>query len=207
VSDIDPRARPLHCSDLHPDPLEQFGAWLDEARASEHPLPEAVALATATPHGRPSVRMVLLKGFDERGFSFFSGYQSRKARELERNPRAALCFYWHDLGRQARVEGRVERLDARESEAYFASRPEGARLSAIVSHQSEVIADRTELERAVGELRDRLGGEGPHRPAHWGGWLVAPDEYEFWQHRSDRLHDRFRYRRDGSAWVIERLAP
>jgi pyridoxamine 5'-phosphate oxidase len=207
VSEVDPRARPLRRSDLDLDPLSQFGRWLDEARTSGHPLPEAVALATATPDGRPSVRMVLLKGFDERGFSFFSGYESRKGRELEANPRAALCFYWHDLGRQARVEGRVGRLDAAESDAYFVSRPDGAKLSASVSRQSEVVSSRAELERAVAELRERLGGQAPTRPADWGGCLVVPDEYEFWQHREDRLHDRFRYRRDDGAWVIERLAP
>jgi pyridoxamine 5'-phosphate oxidase len=207
VPGTDPRARPLRRSVLQSDPLGQFHSWLEQARAAGHPLAEAVALATASPEGRPSVRMVLLKDAGRRGFTFFSGYDSRKGRELAENPRAALCFYWHELGRQVRVEGSVERLDAAESDAYFASRPEGARLSAAVSRQSEVVESRAELERAVAELRDRLGGEPPPRPERWGGWLLVPDEYEFWQHREDRLHDRFRYRREGGAWVIERLQP
>jgi pyridoxamine 5'-phosphate oxidase len=207
VSDLDPRSRPLQRGDLDPDPAAQFRAWLEAARASGHPLPEAVALATSTREGRPSVRMVLLKDVGERGFSFFSGYESRKSRELDANPRAALCFYWHDLGRQVRVEGRTKRSPGEESDAYFASRPLGARLSAAVSRQSEVVESRAALEQSVAELRQRLGGADPARPPDWGGWLLLPDSYEFWQHREDRLHDRFRYRRDGSRWVVERLQP
>ena len=203
----DPRARVVSKRDLDPDPLRLFGAWYEEARTAGAPLPEAVALATATPDGRPSARMVLLKDFGERGFSFYSGYESRKGRELAANPQAALCFYWHDLGRQVRVDGAVELVPPEESNAYFATRPYGARLSAAVSRQSEAVHSRDELEADVAELRERCGAGEVPRPAHWGGYLVVPAEYEFWQHREDRLHDRFRYRREGAAWVIDRLAP
>ena len=203
----DPRARPLRRTDLDHEPLRQFEAWHGEAHAAGEQLPEAVALATATPGGAPSVRMVLLKGFDERGFSFYSGYESRKGRELAENPRAALCFYWHTLGRQVRVEGGVERLAPDESDAYFATRPYNARLSAAASKQSEVVPGREQLEEAAARLGARLSGEVVPRPPGWGGFLVAPNLYEFWQHREDRLHDRFRYRRVDEAWVIERLAP
>jgi len=202
----DPRARPLRRADLDPDPLRQFARWLEEARGAGDPFPEALALATCTPDGRPSVRMVLLKDFGRRGLSFYSAYESRKGRELEQNPRAALCFYWHELGRQVRVEGTVERLSEEESEAYFAGRPYGARLSATVSRQSAVVSGRRELERTVEQLRGRCSKELP-RPPHWGGFLVVPEEYEFWQHREDRLHDRFRYRLADGGWVAERLAP
>lgn len=203
----DPRARPLRRRQLDPDPLRQFAAWYEEARAAGEPMPEAAALATATCDGRPSVRMVLLKGFDARGFVFFSGYESRKGRELAANPRAALCFYWHGLGRQARLEGPVERTSREESEAYFSSRPLGAQLSAFVSRQSEPVASRDELEAAVEALRARIGDGPVPLPGHWGGFRLVPDEYEFWQHREDRLHDRFRYSRDAVAWRIERLSP
>ena len=203
----DSRARPLHRRGLDPEPLRQFETWHGEAHAAGEPLPEAVALATATSAAAPSVRMVLLKGFDERGFSFYSGYESRKGRELAENPRAALCFYWHGLGRQVRVEGAVERLAAEESDAYFASRPYNARLSAAASRQSEVVPGREQLEEAVTRLRRRYADEVVPRPPGWGGFVVLPDQYEFWQHREDRLHDRFLYRRDDEAWVIERLAP
>jgi pyridoxamine 5'-phosphate oxidase len=203
----DPRARPLRRSDLDPDPLRQLDAWLEQARAAGDQFPEAVALATASPEGRPSVRMVLLKGIGKRGLTFHSGYRSRKGRELEGNPQAALCFYWHGLGRQARVEGRVERTSAEDSDVYFATRPAGARLSAAASRQSEVVGSREELEAAVEALR-RVHPDGSvPRPADWGGYLLVPDEYEFWQHREDRLHDRLRYRPAGDAWVVERLAP
>jgi pyridoxamine 5'-phosphate oxidase len=185
------------------DPLRQFGAWYDEAAESGSRVPEAVALATATPEGAPSARMVLLKEFGERGFVFYSNYASRKGRELEANPRAALLFYWDPLRRQVRIEGDVERLLREESDAYFQSRPAGARLSAWASPQSEVVGSREELEKAVDELRGRK----LKTPAHWGGYLLRPDLFEFWQHREDRLHDRLRYRRDGDAWVRERLAP
>jgi pyridoxamine 5'-phosphate oxidase len=203
----DPRARPLRESDLDPDPFRQFEAWFEEARVAGIELAEAAALASASRDGRPSVRMVLVKSFGERGFVFYSGYESRKGRELAENPRAALCFYWHALGRQARVEGAVERVAPEESTAYFATRPLGSRLSATVSRQSEVVSSRDELEAAVKELRTRYGDEVIPLPPDWGGFRLAPDVFEFWQHREDRLHDRFRYRPAGSDWLIERLAP
>jgi len=187
---------------VEPDPLRQFARWRDEA-ADEL---GAVALATATPGGAPSLRMVLLKGADERGLTFFTSYESRKGAELAANPRAALLVYWPAAGRQVRVEGEVERLDPAESDAYFATRPAGSRVSAAASPQSSVVSDRAELEQRVADLRRRLGDD-PPRPDSWGGYRVLPATWEFWQHREDRLHDRLRYRRDGTAWLVERLAP
>ena len=163
-----------------------------------------MALATAAPDGAPSARMVLLKGFDERGLVFFTSYGSRKGRELAANPRAALLFHWQPLGRQVRVEGAVSRVPVEESESYFRSRPLGSRLSAIASDQSEPVAARAELEARVAALE---GDADPPRPASWGGYVLAPAAYEFWQHRDDRLHDRFRYERDGGGWRIDRLQP
>jgi pyridoxamine 5'-phosphate oxidase len=202
----DPRARPLRRRDLDPDPLRQFQAWFAAAEAAGEPFPHAFALATAGADGRPSVRMVLLKSADDSGFVFYSGYESRKGRELAANPHAALCFYWHGLGRQARVEGPAGRVTDAEADAYFATRPAGSRLSASVSRQSEPVANRDALEEAVADLRAHAGDDLP-RPRHWGGFRVRPDAYEFWQHRDDRLHDRFRYRREDGGWTIERLAP
>ena len=205
--DSEPFAQPLRRNDLDADPLRQFDAWYRAAEAADVSRPEAVALATATPDGRPSVRFVLLKSADERGFLFYTGYRSRKGEELEANPRAALCFYWHELGRQVRVEGQVERVPLDDSDAYFASRPYGAQISATASRQSEVVASRKELEEAAEALKARHGEGMVPRPEIWGGFAVVPEVYEFWQHREDRLHDRFRYRHDGDRWAIERLAP
>jgi pyridoxamine 5'-phosphate oxidase len=187
------------------DPLRQFEAWFAQAGGAA---PEAMAVATATPDGAPSVRMVLLKGFDERGFVFFTNYESRKALELAANPRAALLFHWEDPGRQVRIEGPVERTSLEESLAYARSRPRGSQLSALASPQSRPIASREELERRVAELAGQYpDGELPEHRA-WGGFRVIPDSYEFWERRPDRLHDRLRYRRDADGgWVIERLAP
>jgi len=193
--------------DVDPDPVRQFAAWFEEASAAGIRVPEAMALATATPDGRPSVRMVLLKGFGEAGFEFYSGYESRKGRELAENPRAALLFHWDALGRQLRVEGAVERLPAAASDAYFASRPRRSRLSALASRQSEVVAGRDVLDHRVAELAAELGDAEPARPDWWGGYRLLPDSFELWQHRDDRLHDRLRYRRDGAGWTIERLSP
>jgi pyridoxamine 5'-phosphate oxidase len=192
-------------ANVDPDPLRQFATWFDEAAAAGAAVPEAMALATATRDGRPSVRMVLLKGFDERGFAFYTGYESRKGQELAENPQAALLFHWP--GRQVRIEGRVELLPAAESDAYFASRPRASRLSAIASRQSEVLSGREELEVRVAELAERFADAEPPRPARWGGYRLVPEAYELWQHRDDRLHDRLRYRRDGERWLIERLSP
>jgi pyridoxamine 5'-phosphate oxidase len=190
----------LREQDAADDPLLQFRAWLEDERLDN------VALATATAEGAPSVRMVLLKDITERGLTFFTGYESRKGGELAANPRAALLLYWPALGRQVRVEGAVERIDPAESDAYWATRPGGSRVSAAASPQSRVVADRAALERRVADVRGRYGDE-PPRPETWGGFRLEPMVWEFWQHRDDRLHDRLRYRRDGESWVRERLAP
>jgi len=197
----DARARALRRSDLDPEPLKQFREWYAEAGN------DAVALATAARDGWPSARMVLLKGADERGFVFHSSYESRKARELAENPRAALLFYWHDLGRQVRVEGDVEQVDRGESETYFKTRPRGGQLAAWTSSQSEPIGTRDELEERFAELERAFEGHEVPLPPHWGGFRLVPETYEFWQHRENRLHDRFRYRRNRDDWVIERLSP
>jgi pyridoxamine 5'-phosphate oxidase len=200
---------PLRERDVDPDPLRQFAAWYEQAASAGLRLPEAMALATAAADGAPSVRMVLLKGFDEHGFVFFSNYESRKGRELAANPRAALLFNWDPLGRQVRVEGPVARTSAEETAAYVRSRARGSQLSALASPQSETIGSRAELERRVAELEQRYGeaGELP-LPRNWGGFRLVPHSIELWQQRHDRLHDRLRYRRGaGGGWAIERLAP
>jgi pyridoxamine 5'-phosphate oxidase len=197
----------LRESAVDPDPLEQFRRWYAEAEATGMRAPQAMALATAAVDGAPSVRMVLLKGADERGFVFFTGYVSRKAAELDANPRAALLFHWEALGRQVRIEGRVERVAGQESDAYFATRPRGAQLAAAASQQSSVLRDRAEIDDRVAELAREHEGSDVRRPDHWGGYRLVPDAYEFWQHRDDRMHDRLRYRRSDGGWVVERLSP
>ena len=202
---MDERARPLLESDVDPDPLRQFERWFQEA-AGVVRVPEAMAVATASADARPSLRMVLLKQFDERGFVFFTGYESRKGRELEANGRAALLLYWDPLGRQVRIEGPVERTSSEESERYFHTRPRGAQLAALASNQSSVIAGRDELEGRYAQLERELDGKDVPLPRAWGGFRVLPESYEFWQHRENRMHDRLRYRREGDGWTIERLS-
>ena len=200
--------RGLDEGDLDADPIRQFQAWFDAARAASPFEPNAMALATVGADGRPSVRMVLLKGLDERGFVFYSNYESRKGRELADTPWAALDFFWPEMERQVRVEGRVERVTAEESDSYFHSRPVGSQLSAAASRQSEVISGRDVLEQRVADLGQQYRDQEIPRPEYWGGYRVVPDFIEFWQGRVNRLHDRLRYRlsADGS-WKIERLSP
>jgi pyridoxamine 5'-phosphate oxidase len=194
-------------ADVDADPVVQFGRWFEEAEEGGLREPHAMTRATATPDGRPSARIVLLRGFDERGFCFYTNYQSRKGDELAANPRAALVFWWDKLERQVRIEGRVERTSRAESEAYFSSRPPGSQLSAAASPQSRVIDGRATLERRVTELATgQRDGQVP-LPEFWGGYRLAHEVVEFWQGRPNRLHDRLRYRRAGSGWKLERLAP
>jgi pyridoxamine 5'-phosphate oxidase len=198
----------LRETEMDRDPFEEFARWYNLVLASPIRLPDAMTLATATPDGRPSARMVLLKGYDRRGFVFFTNFESRKAVELELNPVAALVFYWKELDRQVRIEGTVARISGVESDAYFATRPWGSRISAAVSRQSSVVGDRTELERRFEELsRAHPEGQIP-RPENWGGYRLDPVLFEFWQGRLNRLHDRIRYiRSQKGSWRIERLEP
>ena len=194
-------------SDVDPNPIEQFRGWFGEALAADLHEPNAMTLATATPDGRPSARVVLLKGFDERGFVFYTNYEGRKSTEIEANPRAALVFYWGELERQVRVEGRVSRVPDEASDAYFAERPRGSQLGAWASEQSRPVRDRGALEERLRELEGEYEGREVPRPPFWGGYRVEPETIEFWQGRENRLHDRLRYHRAGELWRRERLQP
>jgi pyridoxamine 5'-phosphate oxidase len=196
----------LHRDDLAEDPIEQFAAWYAEAQGST-PLADAMALGTADADGRPAVRFVLLKGFGPDGFDFFTDYRSDKAGQIESNPHAALALWWPELGHQVRIAGSVERLDDDASDTYFGSRPREAQIGAWASEQSAPLADRAELARRVEEASKRFEGGDVERPPHWGGFRLYPEEIEFWQQGDSRLHDRFRYRRAGGSWDIERLSP
>jgi pyridoxamine 5'-phosphate oxidase len=197
---------PLDEADLDADPFVVFARWLEEALDAHPGWPNAMTLATADATGRPSARTVLLKGVDERGFTFFTNYESRKADDLAENPQGALVFYWPALERQVRVEGAVKKLRRSESEEYFDTRPLGSRLAAWASQQSRVVADREVLEDGLIEASEMFGEDVP-LPSFWGGYRLAPDMFEFWKSRKNRLHDRFRYRPAGEKWLIERLAP
>ena len=208
MSAVPDHAHALMEIDVDPDPVRQFAAWFKKAAAAGVRAPEAAALATASPGGAPSVRIVLVKRFDERGFVFYSNYQSRKGAELAANPHAALMFHWDVLGRQVRIEGEVERTSREESAAYIRSRPRGSQLSALASPQSRPIDSRDSLERRVAELGALHEGADLPLPDTWGGFRLLPELFEFWQHREDRLHDRLRYRREPrGGWQIDRLAP
>lgn len=193
---------------VDPDPIAQFRVWLEAARAAGITNADAMVVATATAAAEPSARVVLLRGLDERGFAFFTNYESRKASELEANPHAALVFYWEILGRQVRVVGVVEQVAPEESRAYYSSRPMGSRLGAWASPQSQVIPSRADLERRLAEIEARFAGGEPTVPPFWGGYRVSPETIEFWEHRDSRLHDRVLYTRlPAGGWRIERLAP
>lgn len=192
---------------LDPDPIVQFASWLDDAIAAGVPMPNTMTLATASAAGRPSARIVLLKGFDDSGFVFFTNHESRKSQELIANPHGALVFYWPEVERQVRVTGTAEKVGAEETEAYWSSRPRGSRIGAWASPQSRVVADRDELDRLYVEADERWANEDPPPPEHWGGWRISPLEIEFWKARSDRMHDRWLYRNDAGTWSQTRLAP
>lgn len=199
--------RSLSETDVDADPLRQFSRWLHEAIDARAHEPNAMTLATATADGTPSARIVLLKDVDDRGFSFFTNYQSRKGKELEENPKAALVFYWPELERQVRVDGRVERTSAEESDQYFSRRPAQARIGSAASPQSQVVPNRQFLEDRMAELQARHPDGNIPRPSHWGGFRIVPSRLEFWQGRPSRLHDRIEYLKQGAHWTTRRIAP
>jgi len=198
---------PLDPADCDPDPIAQFRRWMAVAVAADLPTVNAVTLATVDDRGRPAARVVLLKDVDDRGFVFFTNYESRKARDLAAHPFAALVAFWEPLHRQVRIEGAIEKVEAAESDAYFASRPRGSQIGAIASPQSAPIASRQLLEERVAAVEQATGGAAPARPAHWGGYRLVPDMIELWQGQVSRLHDRVRYRREPGGWQRDRLAP
>jgi pyridoxamine 5'-phosphate oxidase len=195
-------------TEVDPNPFLQFKQWFEQALTAQLPEPNAMTIATAMPDGKPSARMVLLKDFDQRGFVFFTNYNSRKGQEMAENPQAALVFWWAELERQVRITGHVEKVSQTESDKYFYSRPENSRLGAWASHQSQVIASREVLEQSLQELQHQYDNQDIPRPSHWGGLRVIPTEIEFWQGRPNRLHDRLLYTRlDEQNWKIQRLSP
>ncbi len=197
----------LERGDFHADPHAQFALWFAEAQQSTIALPHAMTLATVNAEGQPTARMVLLQNCDERGFTFYTNYTSAKARDLAQNPRAALVFHWENLRRQVRVEGSVEKVSTLEADAYFATRPHGSQLGAWASPQSEVLSSRSDLERAIEQLAVQYEGADIPRPAHWGGYRVVAERFEFWLSHQSRLHDRFVYQRQGDSWHLVQLAP
>ncbi len=209
IADIrkDYRLASLTESDVDPDPIIQFGRWFDEAVTAEVLEPNAMCLATATPDAYPSARIVLLKGYDARGFVFYTDYRSRKGQELADNPAASLCFFWPELERQVRIAGAVQRVSRAESDTYFQSRPVGSRIGAWTSVQSSTLASREALESALADNEARFADGVVPLPDHWGGFRVLPDEIEFWQGRGSRLHDRIAFRKSAGAWVRSRLSP
>jgi pyridoxamine 5'-phosphate oxidase len=205
---IEYSSSPINESEVDANPISFFGKWFDEAMAAEVREPNAMTLATATRDGIPSARIVLLKGADKNGFSFYSNYLSRKGKELAKNPSACLVFFWPELGRQVRIEGKILKLSKEESEAYFATRPFGSQLGAVVSPQSQVIANREVLDVAYTAYEQKFEGKKIPKPAHWGGYILQPIAIEFWQGRESRLHDRVKYAlMEKGKWKIERLAP
>ena len=205
---IEYSSSPINESEVDANPISFFGKWFDEAMAAEVLEPNAMTLATATRDGIPSARIVLLKGADKNGFSFYSNYLSRKGKELAKNPSACLVFFWPELERQVRIEGKILKLSKEESEAYFASRPFGSQLGAVVSPQSQVIANREVLDVAFTAFEQKFDGKKIPKPEHWGGYILQPIAIEFWQGRKSRLHDRVKYAlMEKGKWKIERLAP
>jgi pyridoxamine 5'-phosphate oxidase len=198
---------PLDPGDCDPDPLIEFRRWFQRAVDAQIPTVNALTLATVDERGRPAARIVLLKEVDDRGFVFFTNYESRKGRDLAAHPFAALVLFWEPLHRQVRIEGAIERVSPAESDAYFASRPRGSQIGAIASPQSRPLASRTALVALVAEAERAVGAAPPARPAHWGGYRLVPDMIELWQGQPSRLHDRVRYQRDGAIWQRDRLAP
>ena len=203
----DYRSAELSEQDIDQNPIAQFKTWFQQALDAQLYEPNVMTLATASAEGVPSARIVLLKGFDEEGFVFYTNYESHKGRELQENPRAALVFFWAELERQVRIEGTVSKVDPAVSTAYFHSRPHGSQIGAMVSPQSQVIKSRTELENHIVILKEKYDGQEVPRPAHWGGYVVKPSTIEFWQGRPSRLHDRIRYKFIEGSWIIDRLAP